>query len=108
MTIRISIMYPNTKGAHLDMEYYLQRHMPMSIEKLSQSKGFKGVSVERGVGGEIPGSEPPYIALCQYLFDSIEDFVAAFSQHAALLQGDMPHYTDIKPLIQFSAVEITQ
>jgi uncharacterized protein (TIGR02118 family) len=104
--IKVSIFYPNTQGARFDMNYYVQKHMPMSIEKLSVGKGFRGVSVERGVGGEQPGSAPTYVAMCHYLFDSAEDFLAAFQRHAALLQGDMPNYTDIQTVIQFSEVEI--
>ena len=106
--IKISIFYPNTTGARFDMEYYLTRHMPASIERLSASTGYRGVSVERGVGGGAPGSPPTYIAMCQYVFDSAEDFLAAFNQHATFLQGDIPNYTDIEPIIQFSTVEITR
>jgi uncharacterized protein (TIGR02118 family) len=80
--------------------------MPVSIEKLSAGKGYRGVSVERGVTGAAPGSEPTVLAMCHYLFDSAEDFLNAFNQHAELLQGDIPNYTDIQPVIQFSAVEI--
>jgi uncharacterized protein (TIGR02118 family) len=106
--IKISIFYPNTPGARFDMDYYLPIHMPMSIEKLCAGQGFRGVSVERGVGGAEPGSAPTYIAMCHYLFDSAEDFLAAFQQHADVLQGDILNYTDIQAVIQFSAVEIAQ
>ena len=106
--IVVSIFYPNTPGARFDMDYYIQRHMPMSIEKLSVAKGFRGVSVERGVGGAEPGSPPTYIAVCQYLFDSVEEFLAAFQPHAKLLQGDILNYTDIQAVIQFSEVIITK
>jgi uncharacterized protein (TIGR02118 family) len=106
--VKISIFYPNTPGARFDMDYYLTKHMPVSIAKLSAGKGYRGVSVERGVAGAEPGSEPAFVAMCQYVFDSVEDFVAAFTQHAELLQGDMPNYTDIAPVIQFSAVEIVK
>ena len=68
--------------------------------------GFKGVSVERGLAGGVPDSAPTYVAMCQFLFDSIEEFLAAFMPHAGLLQGDMPNYTDIESIIQISAVEI--
>jgi hypothetical protein len=44
--IKITIFYPNTKGSQFDMYYYLTKHMPVSIEKLSPSKGFRGVSKE--------------------------------------------------------------
>ena len=104
--VKISILYPNGQDSRFDMDYYLNTHMPASIELLSANKGFKGVSVERGLGGEVPGSAPTYIAMCQFLFDTVEDFVAAFTPNAAFLQGDMPNYTDIKPIIQISAVEI--
>lgn len=99
-------MYPNTRNARFDVDYYLKVHMPMSIELLSSAPGFRSVSVERGLGDGTLGSTPHYVALCHYLFDSLEDFLAAFTPHAAVLQGDMPNYTDLKPLIQVSAVEI--
>jgi uncharacterized protein (TIGR02118 family) len=105
--IKISIFYPNTPGVRFDMDYYLHTHMPMSIEKLSAGQGFRGVSVERGVGGADPGSAPTYIAMCHYLFDSAEDFLAAFQQHADFLQEDIANYADVQAIIQFSAVEIT-
>jgi deazaflavin-dependent oxidoreductase (nitroreductase family) len=43
--VKISILYPNEKHARFDLTYYLTRHMPMSIEHMSVSKGFQGVSV---------------------------------------------------------------
>ncbi|MDQ3250208.1 MAG: EthD family reductase [Chloroflexota bacterium] len=106
--VKISSLYPNKPGARFDMNYYLNTHMPMSIERLSAHPGFKGVSVERGLAGGSPGSEPTYVALCHYLFDSVEDFLAAFTPHAGLLQGDMPNYTDIESIIQVSVVEIVR
>jgi len=104
--VKISILYPN-KG-HFDMRYYLDTHMPRSIALLSQGKGYRGVSVERGLGGAAPGSAPAFVAMCHYLFDTAEDFMAAFMPHAAELQGDMPNYTDIETVIQVSEVAIYQ
>ena len=106
--VMISIMYPNKNGLTFDHEYYINTHMPMSIERLSAHAGFRGVSVVRGMAGGMPDSEPAFVAMCQYLFDSLEDFLAAFNPHAAFLQGDMVKYTDIEPTIQMSAVEITR
>lgn len=106
--IKISILYPNNKDSRFDMHYYVETHMPMSIELLSAHPGFKGVSVEHGIGGTTPGSKPTYIAMCHFLFDSVEDFLAAFMPNAAVLQGDMPNYTDIEPVIQFNEVLISR
>ncbi len=106
--IKISILYPNNPNARFDMGYYIGTHMPLSIGLLSAHFGFKGVSVERGLGGAMPGTDDAYIAMCHFLFDSAEDFMAAFMPHAAVLQGDMPNYTDIEPIIQISEVLISE
>lgn len=104
--IKISILYPNT--GMFNMDYYLNTHMPRSIELLSNGKGYRGVSVERGVGGASPGSAPSYVAMCHYLFDTADDFMAAFIPNAAELQGDMPNYTDTGAVIQISEVLISR
>ena len=104
--VKISILYPN--NGKFDMNYYLDKHMPRSIELLSAGEGYRGVSVERGLGGATPGSAPSFVALCHYIFDSTDNFMAAFLPHAAELQGDMPNYTDIEPVIQFSEVAISR
>ena len=106
--IKISIMYPNDQGSRFDLRYYVETHMPRSIELLSAHPGFKGVSVEHGLGGAMPGTNAAYVAMCHFQFDSIESFRAAFMPHAAELQGDMPNYTDIEPVIQFNEVLISR
>jgi uncharacterized protein (TIGR02118 family) len=108
MMTKISILYPNHKGSRFDLRYYMETHMPLSIELLSAHPGFKGVSVERGLGGAEPGTDPAYVGMCHFLFESVEDFMAAFLPHAPRLQGDMPNYTDIKPVIQVSEVLISR
>lgn len=102
--IKVSILYPNSPSARFDMPYYRDKHMPLAIGLLSAHSGFKGVSVERGLGGAIVGSDATYLVMCHFLFDSVEDFMAAFLPHAAVLQGDIPNYTDIEPVIQISEV----
>lgn len=105
--VRISILYPNKKGSRFDMAYYIEKHMPQSIRLLSTHPGFKGVSVEKGIGGAAPGSEAAYVAMCHFLFESAEAFMAAFMPHAPELQGDMPNYTDITPVIQVNEILIS-
>lgn len=104
--IKVTFLFPNQEGGRFDMEYYLNQHMPMSIEKLSPA--LKGVSVEQGVSGGVSGTRPAYLALCHLTFDSIEAFLEAFQPHAQVLQGDIPHYTDIEPVMQFSEVKISR
>jgi uncharacterized protein (TIGR02118 family) len=104
--IRVNIFYPKNEGGRFDLDYYLHTHMPMAIEKLSSS--LKGVSVEHGVSGVQPGTKPAYVVMCNYTFDSAEAFLAAFIPHAQVLQGDMPNYTEIEPVMQFSEIKISQ
>jgi len=106
--VRISILYPNSPGSQFDMDYYLQRHMPRSIALLSAAPGFKGVSVERGVSGAAADVSPAFTAMCHFLFESVEAFMAAFMPHAAELQGDIPNYTDVNPTIQINEVVISR
>ena len=103
----ISSIYPKKDGYEFDFDYYLNRHMPRSIELLSAARGFKGVSVERGMDVDESKLESSYVAMCHYYFDSLEDFMAAFGPHAEALQGDIANYTNIEPTIQINEVQIS-
>ena len=104
----ISSIYPKQEGCRFDFDYYLNTHMPISIERLSAAKGYQGVSVEFGVDIEEPKIESSYLAMCHYYFDSLEDFMAAFTPHAEELQGDIVNYTDVEPVIQINEVKISE
>ena len=104
--IKVSIFYPNEMGKSFDFDYYFEKHMPVSIKRLSPA--LKGVSVERGLHLEIPGLQTPYVAMAHFLFDSAESFFAAFNEHGSELTADIPNYTDIEPIIQISEVKIFQ
>lgn len=104
--IKVSILYPNVSGGRFDFDYYTSRHMPRSIELLGAHPGFRSVTVERGLAGTEPGAPPKFVAACFYTFDSMDAFVEAFMPHAEELQGDMSHYTNIPPDIQFNEVLI--
>lgn len=102
--IKVSILYPNSEGSRFDIDYYCNRHIPMVREKLGVA--CKGVAVEQGLGGEEPGAPAPFSAMGHLLFDSIENFQAAFGPHAAAFMGDIPNYTDIQPVVQISSVKL--
>jgi len=102
--IKVSVMYPNTDGSQFDMAYYCNTHMPMVQEKLGAA--LKGVAVEQGIGGEEPGSPPPYLALGHLLFESVEAFQTSFAPHAQVIMADIPNYTNTQPTIQISEVKM--
>lgn len=106
--LNISSIYQKHDGYRFDFDYYLNVHMPRSIELLSASKGFKGVSVERGLELEEHGLTSNYVAMCHYYFETLADFMVAFMPHSEELQGDILNYTDISPNIQINNVEISK
>jgi uncharacterized protein (TIGR02118 family) len=55
----------------------------------------------------MPGSKPPFIAICHFLYDSPEAFETAFLPHAETRMKDIPDYTDIETVVQFSEVNMS-
>lgn len=103
--VRISIFHPVTAGARFDVHDYIDRHMPMALERLGAA--IKGVRVE--VGAEAASwPAPTFVAACHYLCDSREVFEAAYAEHAGVLQADIANYTDIAPVIQISEVRLAR
>src|SRR5438067_11809235 len=101
--IKVSIHYTNKEGSKFDMDYYLHKHMPMSIAK--QRSGLKDASIDIGINGGLPDSKPPYVVVCNLLYESIEAFYAAFIPHAEILIADIKNYTDVETIVQISEVK---
>ena len=98
--IKVSIFYPNRPGSRFNEDYYLGVHMPMAVRLLGSA--VKEVSMEIGVSGATPDHPAPFAAIAAFTCESVEAFAAAFLPNAAALQGDIPNYTDIGPVIQIS------
>jgi uncharacterized protein (TIGR02118 family) len=64
----------------------------------------KEVEVDRGIAGLGPGSPPPFTAITQFHFQSLEDFQAAFGPHAAQITEDQPNFSANDPVVQISEV----
>ena len=47
---------------------------------------------------------PPFAAICGFTCETAQAFTDAFLPVASQLQGDIPNYTDIEPIIQISEV----
>src|SRR4051794_22109586 len=101
--VRITILYPNTPGSRFDVEYYLNTHMPMSARLLGAA--VKAITVDIGRPG-LGGEPAPFAAICGFACETVEDFMGAFTPVASELQGDIPQYTDIEPVIQVSDLRI--
>jgi uncharacterized protein (TIGR02118 family) len=101
LMIQLNILYPKTENARFDWDYYLNTHMPMSIQL--HGAALKGTTIAKGIEG-IEAAPVAYVAVTNMLFESVESFLGAFMPHAETLQGDMNNYTNIQPVIQFSEV----
>lgn len=102
--VKVSVFYPNKRDSRFDVEYYLNTHMPMAARLLGS--GIKAISVEIGRSGEQPDSLPPFAAIAGFTCETVDDFLQAFMPVAGQLQGDIPNYTDIEPVIQISDIRI--
>ena len=100
--IKVSVMYPHKEGARFDHAYYRDKHMPM-LKRL-MGDACRSYTIDKGLGGGAPGQPPTYVAMCHVYADSAEAFMAAFGPHAKQIMGDVPNYTDIKPVAQMSEV----
>jgi uncharacterized protein (TIGR02118 family) len=100
--IRVSVLYPAKAGSRFDVDYYVGVHLPMAARLLGEA--VKETTVEIGIGGGTPGEPAPFAAIAGFICDSAEAFMAAVMPVAGQLQGDIPNYTDIVPVIQISEI----
>ena len=101
---KVSVLYPNGEGKNFDIDYYCNKHIPMVAGLLGDA--VKGASVEKGIANGDPDLSPPYAAVGNIYFESVEAFQKAFGPHNEKIMGDMPNYTNIEPVILVSEVMI--
>lgn len=102
--IKVSVLYAHSPDSTFDLDYYLNRHIPMVQGKLGAA--CKGVAVEAGMAGGAPDSPPAYAAMGHLYFDTVDSFQASFGPHADTILADIPNYTNVDPVIQISEVRI--
>jgi hypothetical protein len=56
----------------------------------------------------MPDQPPPNAAIATFDFESVQAFGEAVMPHYVELQGDIPNYTDIEPVVQISELRIDQ
>jgi uncharacterized protein (TIGR02118 family) len=99
---RVSVMYPNQKGARFDINYYKTTHMDL-VKKHLQPFGLVKTGVEMGIsgGGDLPA---PYVCIGNLYFDSREGYDKGIAAAGAILRGDIENFTDITPIRQISEI----
>jgi uncharacterized protein (TIGR02118 family) len=102
--IKVSVMYPHAPGARFDHDYYRDKHMPLLKARMGDA--CKYYTIDKGLAGGAAGSPPTYVGMCHVFCDSVEAFQGAFGPHAKEILGDIPNYTDLKPVMQISEVVV--
>ena len=100
--IRVAVLYPNEPGKKFDMDYYLNKHMPMVNDTLGDL-GLVRTEVDKGIGGMEPGSLPPYVAIAYMYFDDMDSLQKSMV-NAQEMMSDLPNFTDIQPQAQISEI----
>lgn len=101
--IRVHVQYPNTEGAKFDMEYYITKHMPMVAERCGDA--LRNWTVEEGLSGGMGGKPAANICVGTLEFDSVDAFSSSMGPHMPEIMGDIPNYTDIRPVLEIAEVK---
>jgi len=102
--INVNVLYPNSEGSTFDKDYYLTKHTPTLQERLKGS--LRGLTVDFGIAGGMPGAPAAFVCICNLTFDSVEAFQAEMAANGAEIMADIPNYTNVSPVIQISDVKL--
>jgi uncharacterized protein (TIGR02118 family) len=100
--IKVCVLYPAGENKNFDMEYYYNTHVPLVSKTLGEA--LKLANYDKGLGGGMPGSPAPFIAMANLFFNSMEEFGQAFAAGGTTLMSDLPNFTNIEPVVQISEV----
>ena len=99
---KVSVMYPNQKDGHFDLEYYRTKHMAL-VEKHMKPFGLLRTEVLRGISGG--GGQPaPYVCIGNLYFETAEGYEKGAAASGGALRADIANFTDTSPTRQISQV----
>ncbi len=101
--IKVSVYYPNESGKKFDMDYCVNKHIPL-VHRLLDSEGLTRSEVEKGISDADPSAPPRFVVVNTLYFEAVEQVHAAFMTHGKEIMGDIPNYTDIQPQFLISEV----
>ena len=99
--IKVTVLYPNQPGKKFDLDYYLNKHIPMAQQRLKPYGLVRG-EIEKGISAADPKVPAPFLVLAHLYFNTVEGVHEGFKTHGRELLGDVKNYTDIQPQFQIS------
>ena len=102
-TFRALVMFPKTEDSHFDMDYFLERHVPLATRVLGKA-GLVDFEVQEGVALPPPVPAVRYTVIASLIFSSFEALERALVTHAATFRADGPNFTTVSPIVQVNRV----
>ncbi len=102
--IRVTVLYPNTEGGNFDLDYYINKHIPMASEAL-KPYGLSKVEVDKGISDTDPNAPPQYMVMAFLTFDTVDNVHEGFKATGRQVMGDVPNFTNIKPQFQINEIQ---
>lgn len=93
--ITITILYPNVQDATFDLEYYLQKHMPLAQQHFGPH-GLVGYRVHKLVS-TATGDPAPYSVMCLLEFPDRASWDEAVAHAAPPVMADVPNFSNKEP-----------
>ncbi len=100
--IKVTVLYANSDGKKFDMDYYSNTDMPLVANLLGDA--LKLIAIDKGISDGTPDGPIPYLANGYLYFDTLADYQNSFPQNSNKIVCDIPNFTNIKPIIQYSEV----
>jgi uncharacterized protein (TIGR02118 family) len=101
--IRLAVLCPKSSESTFDMDYYLNKHVPMVVSRLAPMGLVKG-EIDEGVAGLTPDQPALYMVIGCLMFQSIDDLQNGFATHGAEIMGDVPNFTNVQPIVQINRI----
>jgi uncharacterized protein (TIGR02118 family) len=100
-----SVAYPTQQGGTFDFDYFAHKHAPLFAGLL----GANCVRFEVHKSLTSPGAPAPsFLGVAYFWVKSSEEFGAALAQYGQEIYADIPNFTNIEPVRQWSAVVQTK
>ncbi|KAL0931425.1 ethyl tert-butyl ether degradation [Colletotrichum truncatum] len=97
MAVTVSVLYPNEPDAKYDVDYYVNKHMPLAGSTWKDF-GVKSWSVIKYAPGP-DGTEPKYAFAGVLQWDSLENVKKALAApETAKVMQDVPNYSNKQPV----------
>lgn len=100
----MTIEYLKNDDGHFDMEYYCNKHIPLCAQ-LFADYSYLGTVLRSEPGKKVGSSDIAWTSL-DILFASKEGLLEGLSKVGKQITEDISNYTNIRPRMSFSEVDI--